>query len=218
MKSTGRVVSLNIGQPTTMVMDGMKFTTGIHKQPVDSPLWLTKTNFLGDGQADLVHHGGPDKAVCVYPSEHFLVWERMYHRPFTAGAFGENLTLSGLTEENVCIGDVFEVGTAIVQVSQPRQPCFKLAKRHGLKDLPLKVQETGYTGFYFRVLQEGFVKQGDVLTLVERSETPLSIQYVNQIKYWEKTNVAAIRDIITETALSDDWRHSFIKRLEKLES
>ncbi|MBB5322967.1 MOSC domain-containing protein YiiM [Anoxybacillus tepidamans] len=215
MEKKAYIVSLNVGQPAIVNMDGMEVTTGIYKQPVDTPLWLTKTNFTGDGQADLVHHGGPDKAVCAYPSEHFAAWERLYHQPFTAGAFGENVTLSGLLEEDVCVGDIFEVGTAVVQVSQPRQPCFKLAKRHGLKDLSLKVQETGYTGFYFRVLKEGSVQRGDSLTLAERSARPLSIRYINHIYYVDKTNVAAMKEIVAEPALSEDWRRSFMKRIKQ---
>ncbi|MCZ0755902.1 MOSC domain-containing protein [Anoxybacillus sp. J5B_2022] len=209
------IVSLNVGQPKTVVMEEMEVTTGIYKQPVATPLWLTKTNFLGDGQADLIHHGGLDKAICAYPSEHFIAWERLYGRPFMAGSFGENTTLSGLLEEDVCVGDIFEVGTAVIQVSQPRQPCFKLAKRHGLNDLPLKVQETGYTGFYFRVLQEGSVQRGDSFTLIERSARPFSIRYINHIYYVEKTNKEAMSEIIAEPALSEDWRRSFLKRMEQ---
>lgn len=216
MNHVVKVVSVNVGTPKTVMIDGKPLTTGIYKQPVDEPLTLTRLNFAGDGQADLVHHGGPDKAVCVYPSEHLSVWERLYHCSFAAGAFGENLTISGLTEEHVCIGDVFAVGTAVVQVSQPRQPCFKLAKRHGIKELPLKMQETGYTGFYFRVLQEGVVTQGDILRLVKRSKTPLSVQYINRIAYIEKSNVEAIQTIIEEPALSKDWREWFSNRLHQL--
>lgn len=107
------------------------------------------------------------------------------------------------------------MGTAVIQVSQPRQPCFKLAKRHGLNDLPLKVQETGYTGFYFRVLQEGSVQRGDSFTLIERSARPFSIRYINHIYYVEKTNKEAMSEIIAEPALSEDWRRSFLKRMEQ---
>ncbi|WP_027410531.1 MOSC domain-containing protein [Anoxybacteroides tepidamans] len=212
-----KVVSVNVGMPTTIMIDGKSITTGIYKQPIDSSVAITKQNLAGDGQADLIHHGGPDKAICAYPSEHFAVWERLYQRSFIPGSFGENLTLFGLTEIEACIGDIFEVGTAVIQLSQPRQPCFKLAKRHGLKDLPLKVQQMGYTGFYFRVLQEGYVQQGDRLTLVGRSSHPLSVRYVNDIYYIDKTNVAAMKEIVAEPALSTDWRHSFMKRIEALE-
>lgn len=211
-----KVISVNIGAPKTVMIDGKPFTTGIYKKPVMEPLFVTKHNFVGDGQADLVHHGGYDKAICAYPSEHFAEWEKRYHRPFSPGAFGENLTLEGLTEAQACIGDIFSVGTAVIQLSQPRQPCFKLAKRHGLPDLPLAVQQTGRTGFYFRVLQEGIIQQGDKLTLVERSQTQLSIQYVNHIYYVEKTDGEAMQKIIAEPALSESWRKAFAARLSAI--
>jgi MOSC domain-containing protein YiiM len=211
-----KVISVNVGKPKTVMVDGKPLTTGIFKEPVSEPLFVTKLNFDGDGQADLVHHGGYDKAICAYPSEHFSEWEKQYHCSFSPSAFGENLTLEGLTEDEACIGDIFAVGTAVIQLSQPRQPCFKLAKRYGLPDLPLALQKTGRTGFYFRVLQEGIIQQGDKLTLVERSQTPLSVRYVNRIYYMEKTNVEAMQKIIAEPALSESWRNTFAKRLSTI--
>jgi MOSC domain-containing protein YiiM len=211
-----KVISVNVGKPKTVMVDGKPLTTGIFKEPVSEPLFVTKLNFDGDGQADLVHHGGYDKAICAYPSEHFSGWEKQYHCSFSPSAFGENLTLEELTEDEACIGDIFAVGTAVIQLSQPRQPCFKLAKRYGLPDLPLALQKTGRTGFYFRVLQEGIIQQGDKLTLVERSQTPLSVRYVNRIYYMEKTNVEAMQKIIAEPALSESWRNTFAKRLSTI--
>jgi MOSC domain-containing protein YiiM len=208
-----KVISVNVGKPKTVIVDGKPLTTGIFKEPVLEPLFVTKLNFDGDGQADLVHHGGYDKAICAYPSEHFTQWTKRYERPFFPGSFGENLTLEGLTEKEVHIGDIFSVGTAVIQVSQPRQPCFKLAKRHGLPDLPLVVQQTGRTGFYFRVLQEGVIQQGDPLILVERRPSRLSIDYVNRIYYVEKNNVEAMQKILAEPALSESWRDVFAARI-----
>jgi MOSC domain-containing protein YiiM len=211
-----KVISVNVGEPKTVMIDGKPLTTGIYKEPVSEPLFVTKLNFNGDGQADLVHHGGYDKAICAYPSEHFIKWKKQYHRPFSSGAFGENLTLKGLTEDEACIGDIFSIGTAVIQLSQPRQPCFKVAKRHGLSDLPLVLQKTGCTGFYFRVLQEGIIQQGDKLTLIERSLTPLSVRYVNRIYYMKKTNVEAMQKIIAEPTLSESWRKALTKRLSTM--
>jgi MOSC domain-containing protein YiiM len=211
-----KVISVNVGKPKTVMVDGKPLTTGIFKEPVLEPLFVTKLNFDGDGQADLVHHGGYDKAICAYPSEHFSEWEKQYHCSFSPSAFGENLTLKGLTKDEACIGDIFSVGTAVIQLSQPRQPCFKLAKRHGLPDLPLVLQKTGRTGFYFRVLQEGIIQQGDKFTLIERSPTPLSVRYVNRIYYMEKTNVEAMQKIIAEPALSESWRKVFMARLSAI--
>ncbi len=132
------IVSLNVGKPKVMNNNGKEVLSGIYKTPVDKLLYLSKLNFEGDQQADLVHHGGVDKAICVYPFEHYSYWEKDLNLTLNYGAFGENLTVKGMTEDRVHIGDIFQLGSAIVQVSQPRQPCFKLAKRYNIKDLPLR--------------------------------------------------------------------------------
>ena len=149
--------SLNVGKPRDLQFGKKEITTGINKKPVSNPVYLSTLNFTGDGQGDLVHHGGRDKAVCVYSYEHYPYWEKELGKPLDFSAFGENLTLLGLTEDELCIGDSFQIGEAVVQVSQPRQPCFKLSLIHERKDMPLLIQNTGYTGYYFRVLKEGMV-------------------------------------------------------------
>jgi MOSC domain-containing protein YiiM len=114
VKEQMKVISVNAGKPKTVMIDGKPLTTGIYKEPVSEPLSVAKLNFDGDGQADLVHHGGYDKAICAYPSEHFIEWKKQFHQPFSPGAFGENLTLKGMTEDEACIGDIFSVGTAVI--------------------------------------------------------------------------------------------------------
>ncbi|SEL29379.1 MOSC domain-containing protein YiiM [Paenibacillus sp. cl141a] len=161
------IVSLNVGKPVTVDYQGKDLSTGIYKQPVEGSLFLSSLNFEGDGQADLIHHGGLDKAVCAYPSEHYPYWERSLGRPMPYAAFGENLTLRGLLEDEVCIGDVYRVGEAVLQVSQPRYPCFKLSQKHGVKDMPARVLNTGYSGFYFRVLEEGSVSADSPVTRLD---------------------------------------------------
>ncbi|MCO4851653.1 MOSC domain-containing protein [Bacillus vallismortis] len=211
------VLSLNLGKPQTLEYDGKKIETGIMKQPADSAVMLYRENFEGDGQADLKNHGGPDKAVCVYPAKHYPFWEEFLSRPLPSAAFGENLTVTGLTEENVCIGDVFQLDEAVVQVSQPRQPCVKLAKKFGVKEMVLKLQQTGYTGFYFRVLEEGRVAPGAKLELLSRGEKDISIQFANRIKYHDTKNLAAIERILSEDTLSESWRASFLKMRDRLQ-
>ncbi|OAB47641.1 MOSC domain-containing protein [Paenibacillus antarcticus] len=152
-----QLISLNVGKPITVEYKGKELETGIYKQSVEGKVFLGNELFDGDGQADLVHHGGPDKAVCVYPYEHYSYWERELGKPFTYAAFGENLTVTGMLETEVCIGDTFQVGEAILQVSQPRYPCFKLSQKHGASDLPAQVLKTGFSGFYCRVLQTGYM-------------------------------------------------------------
>ncbi|MDR0139386.1 MOSC domain-containing protein [Metabacillus idriensis] len=205
--------SLNVGLPRMVLYNGREIVTGIYKEPVEHQLFLSKTNLEGDGQADLVHHGGEDKAVCVYSFDHYSYWEDALGVQLEPGAFGENLTIRGLTEENVFLGDVFQFGDAIVEVSQPRQPCFKLAMKHQVKDLPVQIQNTKFTGFYFRVLKEGRVSKEDGLELIESQANGVSITAANQIKYHDKQNTEAIKRILEVKALSDSWRSAFEKRL-----
>jgi MOSC domain-containing protein YiiM len=158
-----KIVSLNIGKPVTVDYRGKPVETGIYKSPAEGPVKLSVNGLQGDGQADLVNHGGPDKAVCVYPLEHYAHWEELLGKKLEYAAFGENITTTGLIETEVCIGDVYEIGTAVLQVSQPRYPCFKLSQKHGPADMPARVLATGYSGFYFRVLREGEIAAGDMI-------------------------------------------------------
>ncbi len=169
------IVSLNVGKPVTVDYQGKDLSTGIYKQPVEGSLFLSSLNFEGDGQADLVNHGGLDKAVCAYPSEHYPYWERSLGKPMPYAAFGENLTLRGLLEDEVCIGDVYRVGEAVLQVSQPRYPCFKLSQKHGVKDMPARVLNTGYSGFYFRVLEEGKVSADSPVTRLHSHASGIAV-------------------------------------------
>lgn len=169
------IVSLNVGKPVTVDYQGKDLSTGIYKQPVEGSLFLSSLNFEGDGQADLINHGGLDKAVCAYPSEHYPYWERSLGKPMPYAAFGENLTLRGLLEDEVCIGDVYRVGEAVLQVSQPRYPCFKLSQKHGVKDMPARVLNTGYSGFYFRVLEEGNVSADSPVTRLDSHASGIAV-------------------------------------------
>ncbi|KIL37862.1 hypothetical protein SD70_30305 [Gordoniibacillus kamchatkensis] len=206
-----RLVSLQVGKPKTVIYQGKDIQTGIDKAAVTVPLFLSTVNFEGDAQADLVNHGGPDKAVNAYCAEHYPYWERELQRQLARGAFGENVTLEQMTEDTVCIGDIFRLGEAVVQVSQPRQPCYKLAGKHNVPDLPLKVQQTGFTGYYFRVLEPGLVPpQGDI-RLLERHPAGITIAFANRIKYVDKRNRAAIERLLGLKELAASWRDSFAR-------
>lgn len=211
-----RLVSLQVGKPRTFTYRGQEIETGIFKTGVAAPLFLSKLNFEGDGQADLEVHGGPDKAVNVYCAERYPYWEEKLGRKLEGGAFGENVTLQGMTEDIVCIGDIYRLGEAVVQVSQPRQPCHKLAKKHDVPDLPLQVQTTGYTGYYFRVLEEGIVAPGTGVKLLERHPDGVTVAYANGIKYQDRTNREGLERLIGLETLSASWRNSFMKRLTEL--
>ncbi|HEQ3528744.1 MOSC domain-containing protein [Bacillus thuringiensis serovar kyushuensis] len=213
MANEYQLLSLNIGLPKEVIYGGKVIHTGINKKQVKEPVYLSFVKFNGDGQADLVHHGGVDKAVCVYTGDHYPYWEKELNQDLVYGAFGENITVSGMREEDVCIGDMFELGEAIVQVTQPRQPCFKLAKKYNIPKLPLYFQETGYTGFYFRVLKEGWVSSVDTLKSLQSDPKGVSIAFANRIMHKEKQNIEGVKRILEVNALSSSWRKSFEKRI-----
>lgn len=189
------------------------WTTGFFKRPVSHPVWLGRTNLAGDGQADLDNHGGPDKAVNVYPSEHYPFWRDRLRLPeLSHGAFGENFTLLGLVEGDVCIGDVYRLGEALMQVSQPRQPCWKLARRWRIKDLASQVQQLGYTGWYFRVITEGEVAAGMSLSLVDRPHADWTVAAANDIMHHRRHDLQAAARLAAYPFLSASWRDHLSRR------
>ncbi len=204
-----RVESLNIGLPQREVFGEKEIISGICKRPVDVPLRLTDTGFEGDGVGDTKHHGGRDKAVCVYSLDHYPYWENVLERMLQPPVFGENLSVSHLSEDDVCVGDIFTVGTALVQVSQPRQPCKTLSALHGRNDMARLVVNSGRTGFYFRVLEEGTVKKGDALILREKDLHGVTLSYANRIFHHERKNCEGIMNILAVPALSESWKKSF---------
>jgi MOSC domain-containing protein YiiM len=189
------------------------WSTGFYKEPVLTPLWLGYEGLKGDQQADRRYHGGSEKAVCVYASEHFPYWqEKLGLATLPPGAFGENFTTAGLLETEVCIGDVYAIGEARVQVSQPRQPCWKLARRWQVKDLTAQVERTGFTGFYFRVLQHGWVQAGMAFTRLERPFPQWSVALANEIMHHRRADAAAAQALAGCPALSSSWKDSLWAR------
>lgn len=211
--STPLLVSIQVGLPRAYGREGADdpmdrpWETGFFKQAVDGPRWLGKTNLVGDGQADLVNHGGPDKAVLCYAASHYPGWREELQRPdLPHGAFGENFTIDGLTEETVCVGDVYRLGEAIVQVSQPRQPCWKLAWRWRLKELTALVERSGRTGWYIRVLEEGEVRPGLGLTLLERPYPEWTVKRATFVMRHRQQGRTAAGELAGCEALAASWR------------
>ncbi len=218
----GILLSIQVGLPKKIEAkdnvnpeDG-SWTSSFLKEPVEGSVWLCKTDLAGNGQADLKNHGGIDKAVNLYPVEHYAYWrEECGSVNFSNGAMGENFTTEGLTEETVCIGDIYAVGGARIQISQPRQPCWKISRRWGIKNLANLVQETGRTGWYFRVLEEGNVEGGAPLELLERPCPEWTVEKANHIMHGRLLDRVAIMQLSQCQQLSQSWQKTLSLRLKK---
>ena len=209
-----RVVSLNVGLPQEIEWRGQSVRTSIFKTPRDGRLRVTALNIEGDEQSDLSVHGGLDKAVYTYPSEHYSFWRRELPQiDFPWGAFGENLTIEGLLEEDVRIGDRLRVGSAEFIVTQPRMPCFKLGIRFGRPDIVKRFLRSGRTGFYFAVTLEGEVGAGDSIEIRARAEGGLTVADVVNLYTVDAANQELLRRATQSSALPESWRDYFRKRL-----
>jgi MOSC domain-containing protein YiiM len=214
MTETGMVVSLQVGTPQQREWtDGELWESAIFKNPVDGPVLLARRGFEGDKQADTKNHGGADKAALVYAHAHYPDWCAERDALLPPAAFGENLTVSDLTEAEVCIGDVYRIGAATVQVSQPRQPCWKQERRLEWPGLIVRMVDTGRTGWYLRVREPGAIAPGDTLTLLERPHPEWTVAEANRIKYHAKGEKEAVQRLSDCPALAWVWRNSLKRRL-----
>lgn len=210
---SGILVSVQVGRAHTLDAP-VPWTTAIFKRPVTGQIRLHSTGLEEDEQANSEHHGGPDKAVCVYSDDHSAAWRRdSALESWGPGAVGENFTVSGQSESSVAIGDAFEVGDAIVQVSQPREPCWKLARRWGQADFIRRVLVTGRTGWYLRVLREGWIRSGDRLRLVARPHERWTISEVNRSTFQAQASSQELADLCNCELLASGWRERLRRRL-----
>jgi MOSC domain-containing protein YiiM len=210
-----QLLSLNLGQPRLAMFNGQPYSTAIDKSPVQGLVELGPTGLAGDKQADTSVHGGPDKAVCCFPSEHFPFFARQLGAPVGPGAFGENFTLAGGLEDEVCIGDTYQAPRGIiVQVSQPRQPCAKLARKHNRPDMIPMVHQAGFCGFYFRTLTPGSVNAGDTLQLVARPNPRLSVRDTFWAKFTPDAPLELVKLLAGAEGLAEGWRDHFRGRVD----
>jgi MOSC domain-containing protein YiiM len=212
-----RVKSVNVGMPREVEWQESIILTGIFKEPATGPIALRRLNFAGDAQADLSVHGGPDKAVYAYPSEHYQGWETILGRELLPGAFGENLTTEGLIEDHVCIGDELRIGSAIVVVTQPRLPCYKLGIRFGDPKMVKMFLKARRPGIYFAVLEEGVVGAGDPIELVQADERRISIIDMLTLIFTKEPAASDLQRIISIPGLAAVWQTEFQARLADLE-
>lgn len=191
--------------------------SAISKRPLEGPWRISERGLDGDSQGDTVHHGGPDKALHHYPREHYETWlaETPDLRATLASvpAFGENVSTLGLTEHTVCVGDVFRAGTALLQVSQGRQPCWKLNTRFKRADMAKRLQSTGRTGWYYRVLAAGSIQPGDSLTLVSRPQPAWPLRRILDVLYKRTLDVEDLRTMANLKELAGGWRRLAQQRL-----
>ena len=201
-----KVLSVNVAMPAEMPVThrGQRIRSGIDKQPATAAeLRLTDRNLDGDGQADLSVHGGPDKAVYAYSADHWPAWESDIGRPFGPGAFGENLTVAGVTEADVCVGDRWQWGDAELEVCQPRSPCFKLTLHAGTADVGRVMRHTGRSGWYLRVLRPGTVPTGGTISAVAH---PAGVSVLDVTSALRSGDPSAITRVLEVPALADEWR------------
>ncbi|MCM3782344.1 MOSC domain-containing protein [Neobacillus mesonae] len=207
------IKSINVGKIDTYTYGKKVYQSAIKKEPIDTPLFLSKLGFIEDEQA-YKYHGGENKALCVYPYDYYDYWRLSFKHMVESALFGENLTVIGLTEEEAHIGDVFSFGEAIVQISEPRNPCYKLAAKYEIPSLIVQVRNTGYTGFLMRVLKEGMVSSKDRLTLIEPNEHKVSVALVNDVKFHDRFNEDKVNQVLQVKELSEGLRDALKEQFE----
>lgn len=218
MESNGaKIHTLAVGMPKEMHYSNERsMVTGIKKHEVPE-VYLTALGFEGDDVADKKHHGGPDRAVCLYPAEHYIQWEEELGKKLPKSAFGENLTVTNMLEADVCIGDVYKVGDAVIQITQGRIPCSTIDKYTEVNTLLKRLIETGYTGYLARVLQEGTIRADSKMELVKRHPACISILHCNDV-YFKNKDAHAMKRIQAVDALAEDWKQKLGKRIHVLQN
>jgi len=213
-----RIISLNVGKPRSVPYSEGVATTSIFKAPVPGPLLLRRLNLDGDCQADLRVHGGRNKAVYAYPSEHYEFWRKeLPEQELPWAMFGENFTTEGLLEENACVGDQFRIGEALVKVTQPRMPCYKLGIRFGRPDMVKRFLASRRSGIYFSVIEEGMVKAGDAIERTREDENRLSIAEINRAYADAANNLPLLRRIVSLAVLPQGLHEEFAEELALLD-
>lgn len=205
-----KLLSINVSLPKEVTHKGQTFVTGIFKEPIVGSAKVSRLNIEGDGQADLKYHGGEERAVYVYSNDHYSFWKQQLGRDdFEMGQFGENLTVEGMLDDEVCIGDQYRIGTVLFEVSQPRIPCYKLAARMNDNRITKLFFNSGRLGFYMRVLEEGEITAGDEILTVMKHPLAMSIRKVNALLHFEQEDYDNIKKAKNIEALSPLWKGHF---------
>ncbi len=209
-----KVLSVNVGRPQEREWRGVRVRTAIFKSSVEGPVAVGKLDLEGDEQGDLTVHGGPDKAVYAYPYEHYAYWQaQLPGYSLAPGNFGENLTVTGASEESIHIGDTLQIGTARFTVTQPRTPCYKLGVRFDREDMTRRFYESRRFGFYLRVLREGTLQAGDAITVVSRDPNSVSVADVIRLFTGDSRDRALLERALKIGSLPAGWRDALRERL-----
>lgn len=215
--SDRKIVSLFKGLPKNLSYNGKEVLSSICKDEA-SELVVRSLKIDDDDVAYHAFHGGPDRVVCAYPFEHYAYWEKRFGQPLTPSAFGENLSLLGMTEEQVCIGDVYQIGDTILQVSQGRIPCGKINMRNKNNLLLKAVVETGYTGYFFRVLQEGTIRPDSAITLLEAHPKRVTVASLHHLYYHNQSlSHETIAYMLEVEELAEPWKNNLLEKQQQLE-
>ncbi len=210
-----KIISTNIAKPTTIIWNNKEETTGIYKKPVNKAIFLGNENVENDEVSDRKHHGGEFKACYLFSVDQYDFWKNLYpNLNWELGMFGENLSVSGLNEKEIHIGDIYRIGSALVQVTQPREPCYKFGVKFGTQKVLKEFIENGYPGTYIRILEEGRVKTGDTLQLIEKAKNSISTWELFNLLYSKEKNQDHIKLMIANNALPKKKRDelaSFLK-------
>lgn len=212
-----KLLSINVGLPKEVFHEGRMIRSGIFKSPVEGPVRVNALNIEGDQQADLTVHGGPSKAIYVYPNEHYAFWRKELPQvEFPWGSFGENLTTEGLLEKDLNIGDHLCVGSVELVVTEPRLPCYKLSVKFGRDDMVKRFLRSRRTGFYCAVSREGMISAGDAIHYLSRDENRITVADITRLYAFDKADYAAMRRAMEVKTLSESWRGYFRARIEKI--
>ena len=209
-----KITSTNIAKPTTIIWNGKEVITGIYKTPTNQSIYLGKHNVTGDEVTDRKHHGGEFKACYLFSENHYEYWKNLYpNLDWNWGMFGENLTVSDLDETKIKIGDIYKVGGALIQITQPREPCFKFGVKFGSQLAIKHFIDFGFSGTYVRVLEDGLVKIGDTFQLVKQAENSITTYQFFDLLFSKEKNKNLIKLILNNDALPNKKRDKLIAYL-----
>lgn len=199
------IIYLGVSLPKDKVYEEQNYQTGIFKDEV-SKLIVNKTNINGDAVADLVHHGGDDRVISVYAYEHYAQWEKEFGMTLPPSAFGENITVTNMQETSVYIGDIYQIGDTVVQVTQGRYPCYKVNRRNNNEELLKRFIETGFTGFFFRVLEEGTIYRDSKITKLEENKNKISTHDIHRIFFHKEDNMEIVKRALEMEEFAEQWK------------